>query len=417
MRSNSNPSTVNDRWSNQRGAALITTLLVSTLLLVVGGALLLTTNLAQGLAIDSTSELQAYYSAEAGTNAALDVLRGNIDSNPAGTKATFLAAVNTTLNNWLNYGATIDGTSVVSLSTTPAMGYTVAVSDPDAAITPVGKAPERLLVHVTGFGPKGARKNMELWVDRHTFDFTPVATVLIRGNDDNTTPVAAFSVGQSNSKTYSGIDNAAPTRSLPVFGVTHGNDLTVVTTEINGAQPTTVTGGGNPKEQLLTNSQLPDFLKTADQARTFLNTMQDDATANGRYFTSTPSTAADWGTTSDPKLIFVNGDCTLAAGAGLLIVTGTLTQSGNIGFNGLILVLGQGDYQRNGNGNNDTFGAIVVAKFARTWPSSENGQSHPFLSATYNMSGGGNSNTQFDSNEVDKALTVAGLRSMGVREY
>ena len=57
MRSNSNPSTVNDRWSNQRGAALITTLLVSTLLLVVGGALLLTTNLAQGLAIDSTSEL------------------------------------------------------------------------------------------------------------------------------------------------------------------------------------------------------------------------------------------------------------------------------------------------------------------------------------------------------------------------
>src|SRR6266404_2403631 len=294
MRSNSNPSTVNDRWSNQRGAALITTLLVSTLLLVVGGGRLLTKNLAQGLAIDSTSELQAYYSAEAGTNAALDVLRGNIDSNPAGTKATFLAAVNTTLNNWLNYGATIDGTSVVSLSTTPAMGYTVAVSDPDAAITPVGKAPERLLVHVTGFGPKGARKNMELWVDRHTFDFTPVATVLIRGNDDNTTPVAAFSVGQSNSKTYSGIDNAAPTRSLPVFGVTHGNDLTVVTTEINGAQPTTVTGGGNPKEQLLTNSQLPDFLKTADQARTFLNTMQDDATANGRYFTSTPATAADW---------------------------------------------------------------------------------------------------------------------------
>src|SRR6267142_5183575 len=108
MSSNLKTSIVNDRWSDQRGVALITTLLVSTLLLIVGGALILTTSLAHGLAIDSTSELQAYYSAEAGTNAAVNVLRGNIASNPAGTNATFLAAVNTTLNNWLNYGATID---------------------------------------------------------------------------------------------------------------------------------------------------------------------------------------------------------------------------------------------------------------------------------------------------------------------
>ena len=70
------------RRANERGAALITSLLVSTLLLIVGGALILTTNMAQGLAIDSTSELQAYYSAEAGVNAALNVLRGNVAQEP-----------------------------------------------------------------------------------------------------------------------------------------------------------------------------------------------------------------------------------------------------------------------------------------------------------------------------------------------
>src|SRR2546430_5886459 len=74
----------NDRRVNERGAALITTLLVATMLLIVGGALILTTNMAAVLAIDSTSELQAYYSAEAGVNAAINVLRRNGQSNPAG---------------------------------------------------------------------------------------------------------------------------------------------------------------------------------------------------------------------------------------------------------------------------------------------------------------------------------------------
>ena len=407
MSSNLNTSIMNDRWSNQRGVALITTLLVSTLLLIVGGALIMTTNLAHGLAIDSTSELQAYYSAEAGTNAAINVLRGNIASNPAGTNATFRNAVTTpTLDQWLTYGATIDGTSVVSLSTNPVMGYTVDVSDPDN--TPIAKTPDRLLVRVTGFGPKGARKRMELWVDRHIFDYSPMATILMRGNDDNTTPLSGFAIGNSNSKDYSGIDNFDPTNSLPVFGVTNGNDLTAVTNEVNSAKPSTVTGGGNPKEKQFTNSQLPDFLKTADQARSFLTSMQATAVTNGRYYTSTP---ASFGTTSNPKLTFVDGDATLSDGAGLLIVTGRLTQSGNVPFQGLILVLGEGYFERDGTGSSDTLGAIIIAKFDRNTPGG------PFLSPTYDMNGGGSGTTRYDSDSVDKALSLVGLRSMGVREY
>jgi hypothetical protein len=407
MSSNLKTNIVNDRWSDQRGVALITTLLVSTLLLIVGGALILTTNLAHGLAIDSTSELQAYYSAEAGTNAAVNVLRGNIASNPAGTNATFRNAVTTpTLNQWLTYGATIDGTSVVSLSTNPVMGYTVDVSDPDN--TPIAKTPDRLLVRVTGFGPKGARKRMELWVDRHIFDYSPMATILMRGNDDNTTPLSGFAIGNSNAKDYSGIDNFDPTTSLPVFGVTNGNDLTTVTNEVNSAKPNTVTGGGNPKEKQFTNSQLPDFLKTADQARSFLTSMQATAVTNDRYYTSTP---ASFGTSSAPKLTFIDGDATLSDGAGLLIVTGKLTQSGNVPFQGLILVLGEGYFERSGTGSSDTLGAIIVAKFDRNTPAG------PFLSPTYDMNGGGSGTTRYDSDSVDKALSVVGLRSMGVREY
>src|SRR5260370_276054 len=145
--------------------------------------------------------------------------------------------------------------------------------------------------------------------------------------------------------------------------------------------------------------------------------MQDNATSQGRYFTSTP---ASIGTSSNPQLTFVNGDLTVpdgTTGAGLLIVTGTLTFSGNVSFQGLIFVLGQGDFERNGAGSGNTMGAVVVAKFATSWPSSDNSLSHPFLSPTYNMNGGGSSTTQYDSAQVDSALGLGGLRSMGVREY
>lgn len=394
--------------NNQSGAALITTLLVATLLLMVGAALVITTNLGAVLSVDSTSESQAYYCAEAGVNNALNVLRGNIAGS---TNATFRnAATNSTLAPWLTYNATIDGTSVISLNSSPQMGYTVTVTDPDN--TPVAEQPDRLLVHVTGYGPKGSKRKMEVMVNRFLFDFSPISTILVRGNDDNTSTMAGFEIGNSNAKEYSGYDHAHPTQSIPVFGTTQANDYTVALDVVNHSKPNTVSGVDKVKQ--FGTSSLPSFLQSANNARDFLTSLQATATGMGRYYTSTPS---DFGSSSNPQFTFVDGDCSLSDGAGLLVVTGKLTASGNVGFNGIILVLGGGVFQRNGGGNGDTYGAIVVAKFARTWPSSENNQTHPFLSATYDMNGGGNSTTGYDSAEVEKALSAAGLRNLGIREY
>jgi hypothetical protein len=405
---------VNEKFNHsnlsERGAALITTLLIATLLLIVGGALILTTQLAQGLAIDSTAELQAYYAAEAGANVALNVLRGNVAAAD-GTKATFRNATShPNLNTWLTYGTTINGASAISLTTNPVMAYSIAISDPDN--TAVGKEPLQLKLNVIGYGPKGSRKQMELIVTRHLFDFTPNSTILVRGNDDNSTAVDGFAIGKSDAKTYSGYDQADPTQSIPVFGTTHPVDLSTVTLNVEESKPNTVSGVD--KVSQFTNSQLPEFLKTADNARAFLDGLQSKAQTTGRYFTTTPT---DFGTPSQPKFTFVDGDCVLNDGAGLLVVTGKLTGNGNVGFRGLILVLGEGVMNRDGGGNGDTWGAIVVAKFKRNWSSAENGQSHPFLSATYDMDGGGSSTTGYDSNEVDRALSSAGLRSLGIREY
>ena len=412
MKPNVNESLRADR-SRERGAALITSLLVSTLLLVIGGALIMTTNLAAGLAIDSTSELQAYYAAEAGVNASLNVLRGNIASNPAGTRATFLnAATDSDLSNWLNYNSAIDGVNVVQVSAAPEMGYTVNVTDLDPDVTKPGEQPGRLRVQVNGYGPNGSRKQMELVVSRFLFDFTPLATILMRGNDDGVSTMPTFEIGEAEAKEYSGYNNADLTQSLPVFGVTHGADYNEATLTVEDSKPDTVTGVD--KVTQFANSDLPYFLQTADNAREFLNTLQHQAVTTNRYFTSSP---ADWGTDANPKFTFIDGDATLVEGSGLLIVTGTLTSDGNTGFKGIILVLGKGVFERNGNGNADTLGAIVIASFERTWPTSENNQTHGFLSPVFNTSGGGTGDTKYDSDEVTRALASNGLRALGVREH
>src|SRR5215813_8929726 len=259
-----------EKRADERGAALITTLLISTLIMIVGGALLLSTSLTTGLAVDSTSELQAYYSAEAGVNVGLNVLRGNIDSNPSGTKATFRNAVNNpTLTNWLNYGTTINGASAVSLNTNPVMGYSITVSDPDSIPPP--RQPTRLLMRVTGYGPKGSTKQMELMVDRYIFDYNAIATIVIRGNDNNTTSMN-FAIGNSNAKFYTGNDHAGTFPAIPAIGVTHIVDFNTATNAVANAQPNTVTGSQQVK--LFSISDLPLFLQTADNARAFLNEQQ-----------------------------------------------------------------------------------------------------------------------------------------------
>src|SRR5215217_5430333 len=83
------PAHLCERRPGERGAALITAVLLSLLLLAAGGTLILTATMTSITAQDSTAEMQAYYAAEAGVARALEVLRGNVESTPAGTRASF----------------------------------------------------------------------------------------------------------------------------------------------------------------------------------------------------------------------------------------------------------------------------------------------------------------------------------------
>lgn len=409
-----------DSRHGERGAALVTVLLISTLLLATGGALIMLTSTSSRTAIDSTAEMQAYYAAEAGMQNALNVLRGNVSPNasmPAGTGINFRNAIDLTKSNlstdtstrarlsgWLTYdytptGATNPERISLTSSYAPATGmaYSVVLSDPDN--TPVASGePTRLLVRVTGYGPKGALKQLELLIKRSNIDYAPPAMLMMRGADDGT-PVN-FDIGNSNAKEYSGHDRAT-SNILPTFGATSSGDATI---ESNADGKDTA---ASPKSSSVANSSLPAWLQTASQARAFLTEQKANAISQGRYFTSFDGTS---GTTSQPAFTFVEGDCDLTGGAGLFICTGTLNMKGNPDFSGMILVLGTGVWTRSGGGNGNIYGAMAVAKF------DINGTGG-FLAPTFSTNGGGNALLQYDSDAVRKALNATGPQIMGVHEY
>jgi hypothetical protein len=152
----------------------------------------------------------------------------------------------------------------------------------------------------------------------------------------------------------------------------------------------------------------PSFLDTANRARAYLNGLQSKAQTLNRYFKPSSGSAITINDSINSGLFtFVDGDCTLQNGAGILVVTGTLTMRGNTEFRGIILVLGDGVLIRNGGGDGSILGGITIAAFGRT--------AGDFTAPTFLTNGGGDSTVQYSSAPVSMAMG-SGSNVSGIRE-
>ena len=413
--------------AGERGAALITAVLLSLLLLAAGGILILTSTMTGITARDSTAEMQAYYAAEAGIARTLEVLRGNVESSPSGTRASFRNVVcspslwTTTAGGYVN--VTGDGSTRFQVT---------SILDPDnqnsaamCAIVPATNyKPDRLRIRVTGLGPRDSRKNMEVVINRYTLEYDVKATITLP--NDSGTPID-FDLGGSNVTSTSGVD-ASGSGTISAIAINDA-DKQRTNNVIDGCEPDgSNCGGSGPNvtpgdPAILNDDNTPSFLKDVASARLFLygpEGMKQAAINQGRYFTSAAaalaSTAGIGASNPDGVLTFIDGDLTLGpgnpTGQGTLIVTGKLTLDGNFNFNGVIMVLGKGEVYRSGAGHGNIYGAIFVAKFAQTGLDTDK-----FGAPVFDTSGGGTSNIQYSSDAVDKAKSVGGHSIKGVREY
>ena len=102
------------------------------------------------------------------------------------------------------------------------------------------------------------------------------------------------------------------------------------------------------------------------------------------------------GTAANPSINVVYGNYSMgpSTGYGILVVTGTLTFSGNYSWNGLILVIGSGASIMSGGGNGQIVGAVYVA----------NTSGNTFASPNADWNGGGGNGIQYDHCWADYML-------------
>ena len=433
----SKPSEITRRRRGERGAALIMSLLVAMLLLAAGGVLIATAGMTASNAVDATAEVQAYYAADAGLQAALTVLRRNraVAAGQSALAANFhtfacgSAAACTNggndLSQWLGPMPKTLGTNLT---------YTITVSDPgksSGASLAANYIPRYLVVRSVGRGPRGAVKVMEMMLDDYAFDFTARAAVALHSHDTDNVGMSTFSIGESAPHLWNGNDLAGLAPNLAAFAVTNTADYDAgdgfgpkngTPPNAQGVAESVISNdGGNvigaSQLKKLSNSELDWWLKDAMSARVFLTQMRAKAVSANRFFTSDPG---DIGTDASPKFTFIDGDIDLTgksdSGAGLMIVTGKYTQKGSASFHGLVLALGEGIVERNGTPG--LAGALVLAKFQHNWDAltlsytGTGGFGAPSLST----SGGGNSLVGYNSDWVRRAMESLGSRVVGIVE-
>lgn len=305
--------------------------------------------------------------------------------------------------------------------------------------------PKRLLITSYGYGPRGAYKQLAAMVDRFRYDLDPPAPIVIRGADPTSTGATpdqmSFELGMSNSKKYTGEDNAGVEATkaavaISLYDYAEAKDginkgSTVIQPQLNILDIDTIPSPwptGNTRlspvpDPVPDYARTPEFLETADKARLFLDEMEaaargtdTDVRADGRYYTSCTQFNGMAGDDNPytPKLTFVDGNCDLEGGAGLLIVTGNLVLKGNDDFKGVIVVLGNGNVTRDGGGNGKIHGSWLVGRLIRNPVGT---QSTLFLAPTFDVSGGGTGEFRFDSNKVRDANNLMGGRITGIVEF
>jgi hypothetical protein len=114
--------------------------------------------------------------------------------------------------------------------------------------------------------------------------------------------------------------------------------------------------GGTPSVQTISNTvDWNDYaLQLVENPDIIIDTQDKIKTMN------------NWGTVSDPKVTFVNGDISInnsetAEGCGILVVNGNLSVNGNFTYRGLIIAYKETTIEIKLNGNGKIYGGIVVA--------------------------------------------------------
>lgn len=237
-----------------------------------------------------------------------------------------------------------------------------------------------------------------------------------------------FNPPTSNSFKVYGNDNCGVAPSIPALAAYDNNAQNTLSNDITahagGNLANNYQGAGGSLPSVVNSTSTIGALSTITGLQNLTNNIT--SSADQTYTGNNPSISS-LGTTSNPLITVVNGDYTLsntmcsqsAPCAGILLVTGVLSTSGNPNFDGVILVIGKGDVEWSGGGNGTINGGIFIANVYQTgttnWLPTTSNPNPP----TFNyLSGGGGGTFQlnYDSCWSSKVSSHSPLRVVASHE-
>jgi hypothetical protein len=256
--------------------------------------------------------------------------------------------------------------------------------------------------------PNGAKRMLQADVAMSIFNFTFPGALTLNGKNPNLiapTSVPFVVSGDDHSPGGAGCPPVQATR--PAVGVTGANGVNQAVAGIPTNRLGNYTGGGLATPSVgIVDSNLPPSESTPSGLESIV--AQIESTAD--YVVQGPVTSLpDYGTAANPVTVVVDsgnngatGDLTLTGnitGYGTLVVRGSYNPAGTVGWNGMVLVIGQGNVQGSGGGNNSYNGGVFVAKTRDSSGNLLNNLGVP----TFDWSGGGGNGIFYNSCSINKA--------------
>jgi hypothetical protein len=357
----------------QRGSALVMALMLLTFLMILGSALLTSVTLDVAIGENYRTETQLLYLAETGIEEARSLLRSSSNTtsqllqSAAGSDGllsesrdldTLLASTDDV--PLINGGARSLPRLAIDTSGKPAGRYYVFLrndaADGMTSLTDSNRVLTLLSVAMLG----DARKVLEVTVRKWQFPLLPASLVM------SGSPVR-FVPAESSSE-ISGIDitsNGGDRRSI---GVRTVPDQSTILASIPGGTEIQYPGLGNPSpppaDVGVIDILLDPRLRTPAGMERVVDRIAENASDLSSPGWNSTTVLGNIGTTSDYRIVVVNGDCVLGSGTGfgILLVRGNLSLTGSFRWNGLVLVIGQGLIATVGTTNGMISGSVLISR-------------------------------------------------------
>lgn len=372
---------------DEKGMVLVVGLLLISVLMLLGTTAVITSTTDLKISGNYRSSSQAFYIAEAGMENARGKLRTDVATFTLSQLLAARVGANNALSNSTNIanfyanGIVTDDVPYVAATSFGGGTYRVYLTNDGTPDVVTSTSDTNLQVTLTaiGQGPNNSLAIVQTVVRQLTMPPLPGAIVLPG-------PAVTFEGGNSNASSVAGGPESAVTLTSAASRTTVINQLT----SIGRIGNYTCNTPPCINDEAATIDPAWNSVAGLEGLYTTLRAMADvNITGN------TALTAAQVGTTANRKIVVIEGNASLGPvdGAGILIVTGQLTLHGNFNYQGLILCIGQGSLLRNGGGNGDILGSIVVARTR----DNQNNLLSTLGTPSYNTNGGGNSDIVYNA--------------------